>query len=1285
MHVKSDKCAQLQALLRQRIVVLDGPRGTMIQALGLSEAQFRNARFKNHVVELKGNNDILNLTQPEIVYSIHCQFIESGADIIGTNTFNANRISQAEYRTAHLVPEINREGARIARRAADQFGLSKLGRQGFVAGAIGPTSRSASLPPEPSNPAARAVTFDELADAYYEQVSALVAGGVDILLIETVFDTLNAKACLFAILKLYDELGRRLPLMISATLGDASGRTLSGQTLEAFWHSVRHAEPLSVGLNCAFGAAQMGPHLEELSAVADCYISCYPNAGLPDAFGRYCDTPEQMAGLLGQFARDGLVNIVGGCCGSTPAHIKAIAEAVRGVAPRVPPKLEPCLRLSGLEPLTIRANSPGPGVPSSLGFVVVGERTSVAGSPKFARHIQAGEFELALAIARQQVEQGAQVLDVNMDAPMLDGVAAMRHFLYLLGADPAVARVPVMIDSSNWAVIEAGLKCLQGKGVVNSISLKDGEERFLERARLIRRYGAVPVVSAFDERGQADTFERKIEICRRSYKLLVERAGIPAEEIIFDPMVLPVGTGIEAHNNHAVDFLRATRWIKQNLPLAKVIGGISNVSFSFRGNEPVRKALNSAFLFHALEAGLDLAIVNAGALSAYEEIPRELRELAEGVLLNRRPDATERLIEFGQQFVRGAQPVAETKREESWRRGTVEERLEQALIRGIDEYIPEDISEALRKYGTALAVIEGPLMAGMRRVGELFGAGRMFLPQVIKSARVMKKAVEYLRPYLEAGSDTTSGRTKGKVLLATVKGDVHDIGKNIVGVVLACNNYDVIDLGVMVPAARILEAARAESVDAIGLSGLITPSLDEMVHVARELNREGFKVPLLIGGATTSKVHTAVMIAPAYAGPVVHVPDASQAVPVLGNLLSPSGRREFVDRLEAEYAEIRAARTGRKPRLLSLAEARANAPKLTFAGSRLPIPTGVWVIQSEAGDAPCALSDLATAGHARFTTQVVSLNELVRQIDWTPFFHAWELPGSYPSVLSDPVHGPAAQKLFADAQRLLERILTDRLLVARGVYGIFRANSVGDDIEVYADDACAEAAAIFHFLRQQERTEPGRPCLCLADFVAPKLAGAGGVSEGRSGGTDQVGMPVADYIGAFALTTGHGLAELVEQLKREHDDYTALLAQALADRLVEAFAELVHKYITVAFGLGTPSPDISSVQSRGIRPAIGYPIWPDHSEKRILWKLLDVEQNAGIELTETCMMRPASSVCGLVLMHPEARYFAVGKIGRDQVADYAARKRIPLAEAEKWLAQHLGYAPGAEPRGEPPA
>ncbi|RME96399.1 MAG: methionine synthase [Verrucomicrobia bacterium] len=1229
----SERQQRLVEALQERILVTDGPRGTMIQALRLEEADFRGDRFAGHPRPLQGNNDLLTLTQPEAIRRIYREFIAAGADIIGTNTFNANRLSQADYGTEAWVAEMNREAARLAREEADAAGPERMV---WVAGAMGPTNRTASLSPDVHRPAHRSVTFRELVEVYREQARALIEGGVDFLLPETIFDTLNAKACLFALEELFEELGRRWPVVVSVTIADASGRTLSGQTLEAFWHSIRHARPLAVGINCALGAREMRPHVEELSRIADCFVSCYPNAGLPNEFGEYDDTPEHMAEVLGAFAREGWLNIVGGCCGSTPAHIHAIAEAVRGVPPRVPPRIPPALRLSGLEPLTVTPE---------VNFVNIGERTNVAGSPKFRKLILAGDYEGALAIARQQVENGAQMIDVNMDEALLDAEEAMETFLRLVASEPDIARVPVMIDSSKWSVIERGLQNLQGKGVVNSISLKEGEEVFLERARTIRRYGAAVVVMAFDEQGQADTFERKIEICRRAYDLLTRKAGIPPEEIIFDPNVLTVATGIAEHNSYGVAFIEATRWIKQNLPGAYVSGGISNVSFSFRGNNVVREAMHSAFLYHAIRAGLDMGIVNPGMLAVYEELPAELLERVEDVLLNRRPDATERLLEYAEQVKSQGRDKTAAGPDLAWRQAPVAKRLEHALVKGITDFIEEDVREALRELGDPLAVIEGPLMAGMNVVGDLFGAGKMFLPQVVKSARVMKQAVAILTPLLEAAKQSGEG-ARGRLLLATVKGDVHDIGKNIVGVVLACNNYEVIDLGVMVPAEQILQTAREKQVDLIGLSGLITPSLDEMVHVAREMEREGFRLPLLIGGATTSRTHTAVKIAPAYSGPVVHVLDASRAGPVVGKLLGPE-REVFDEANRREQAKLREQRARRTTKLVSLEEARRRPFRPDWSGYEPPRPgfLGIRTVRSASPEGPPA-------------DVTVSLRELAGYIDWSPFFHAWELRGRYPAILDHERYGAQARQLHADARRLLDRLCDETWLEARGVYGFFPAAAIGDDVRLFADDRRETPLATLHFLRQQTDKPADRPFLCLADFVAP---------EG--------GPP--DYLAAFAVSIGWGLEERVRAFKEAHDDYQAIMLEALADRLAEAFAEWMHHRIRREWGYGadenlTPE-ELIAEKYRGIRPAPGYPACPDHTEKRTLWRLLGVEERAGIRLTDSCAMWPASSVSAVCFAHPEAHYFAVGALGRDQVADYARRKGLAVAEVERWLASHLAY------------
>ncbi len=1238
MSNDSNLTERLAALMRERILVMDGPRGTMIQRLNLSEADFRGARFAAHPREVRGNNDLLTLTRPDAIRDIHRAYLAAGADIIGTNTFNANRLSQADYGLEALVPEMNREAARLAREAADE---TRRERPVFVAGALGPTNRTASLSPDVNRPAHRAVSFDDLVAVYYEQAAALLDGGVDLLLPETIFDTLNAKACLFALERLFQERGRRWPVIISVTVTDASGRTLSGQTVEAFWHSVRHARPLAVGLNCALGATEMRPYVAELARRADCFTSCYPNAGLPNEFGEYDDTPEHMAAVLGEFAREGWLNLVGGCCGSTPDHIRAIAAAVRDVPPRRAPEIEPALRLSGLEALTVRPEA---------NFVNVGERTNVAGSPRFRRLILAGEFDQALAIARQQVENGAQIIDVNMDEGMLDSEATMEKFLRLLAAEPEIARVPVMVDSSKWSVLEVGLKNLQGKGIVNSISLKEGEEVFLERARKIRTYGAAAVVMAFDEAGQADTFERKIEVCRRSYELLTRRAGFPAEDIIFDPNVLTVATGIEAHNSYGVAFIEAVRWIKRHLPGAYVSGGISNVSFSFRGNNVVREAMHSAFLYHAIRAGLDMGIVNAGMLAVYEEIPPDLLEHVEDVLLNRRPDATERLVRFAEKL----KPVAQSARataDLSWRRGTVEERLQHALVKGITEFIEQDVEEARQKLGRPLAVIEGPLMAGMNVVGDLFGSGKMFLPQVVKSARVMKQAVACLQPHLEAEKES-GGRARGRVVLATVKGDVHDIGKNIVGVVLACNNYEVIDLGVMVPGEKILAAAREKQADLIGLSGLITPSLDEMVQVAREMERQGFDRPLLIGGATTSKLHTAVKIAPVYSGPVVHVLDASRAAPTAGRLLGEADRAAFLRENRDHQERLRARRARERAALAPLAEARRRAFRPDWSAYTPPRPDflGPRALSTDPADAERGMTPVAW-------------DELAACIDWSPFFHAWELRGRYPAILEHERHGEQARQLLADARAMLDRLTRERWLVARAVYGFWPAQAVGDDVRLFADDRRAGVAADLRFLRQQTEKPADRPFWCLADFVAP-------AETGRE-----------DYLGGFAVTVGHGMKERVEAFKAAHDDYNAILLESLADRLAEAFAEWLHRQARRDWGYGRDeqlaNEELIAEKYRGIRPAPGYPACPDHTEKRTLWRLLDVERRAGIRLTESCAMWPAASVSGWYFSHPDSRYFVVGALGRDQITDYAARKQMPVSEVERWLARDLGYEPEA--------
>jgi 5-methyltetrahydrofolate--homocysteine methyltransferase len=1224
-----DRIDELEALLEERIVVIDGAMGTMVQARGLTEADYRGERFKDHPKDLKGNHDVLALTRPDVLEAIHREYLEAGADIIETNTFSSNRISQSDYGLEGSAAAISRAAAEAARRAVDAY-RADTGRPVWLAGALGPTTKSASLSRDVNDPGARAVTFDELEAAYNEQATALLQGGVDLLLVETVFDTLNAKAALVGIERAFDDAGRRVPVMVSVTIFE-SGRNLSAQTVEAFWISVSHAKLFSVGINCSLGPKQMRPYIEELAAVTPLYVSCYPNAGLPNAFGGFDETPERMSADIGEFARSGFVNIVGGCCGTTPAHIRKIAEAVRGVKPHASNRLEPLSRFSGLEPLVIRPDS---------NFVNVGERTNVTGSPKFAKLIQAGQFEEALAVARQQVEGGAQILDVNMDEGMLDSEKAMTRFLNLVAAEPDVARIPIMVDSSKWTVLEAGLKCLQGKGIVNSISLKEGEEVFKEHARKIRRYGAGVVVMAFDERGQADTVERKVEILTRACRILIDEVGFAPEDIVVDPNILTVATGMEEHNEYAVAFIEATRRIKAALPGVKVSGGVSNISFSFRGNNPVREAMHSAFLYHAIKAGMDMGIVNAGQLEVYEEIPKELRDLVEDVLLNRRPDATERLIAFAES-VKGRERAA--VQEDEWRTGPVEDRLKHALVNGILDWIDADTEEARVKLGRPLAVIEGPLMDGMNVVGDLFGSGKMFLPQVVKSARVMKKAVAYLTPYLEA-EKAEGQKAEAKVLLATVKGDVHDIGKNIVGVVLACNSYEVVDLGVMVPADKILKTAREIGADFVGLSGLITPSLDEMVHVAKEMDREGFSVPLLIGGATTSRAHTAVKIAPAYRHPVVHVLDASRAVTVVGQLKNAEAREKLAadnrlaqEKLRHEHEQKRSA----KP-LLSLEEARRRRTKIDWAGYEIPRPsfTGARALE-------------------------VPLGELVPLADWSPFFHTWELKGTYPRIFENPDWGARARELFDDAQEHLREIVDGKRLVARAVYGFFPANAVGDDIELYTDEGRGGLRATLHTLRQQVDKGEGEPNQALADFVAPR-------DQGR-----------VDYVGAFAVTAGIGIDGLVQSFEKAHDDYGAIMTKALADRLAEACAAWLHRKARHDWGYGRDEAlgvdELIREQYRGIRPAPGYPAQPDHSEKAILFELLDAERNAGISLTESYAMLPAASVSGFYLAHPQSRYFQVGRIERDQVLDYQRRKGLDLRTVERWLSPVLNYEPEAEP------
>jgi 5-methyltetrahydrofolate--homocysteine methyltransferase len=1218
----------LDRAARNRILVLDGAMGTMIQRHNLSEADFRGARFADHAQDLRGDNDLLVLTRPDIVRGVHDAYLAAGADIIETNTFNGTAISQADYRLEALAYELNVEGARLAREAAAAWTAKTPDKPRFVAGAIGPTNRTLSISPDVNNPAYRALTFDQLRDAYKDQVRGLMDGGCDALLIETIFDTLNAKAAIVACEEVFESRGARLPIMISVTITDNSGRTLSGQTIEAFWIAIRHARPFSVGINCALGAAQMRPYLADLAAVATTLVSCYPNAGLPNAFGEYDEQPATTAGILREFAAAGLLNIIGGCCGTTPEHIAAIAEAVSGAPVRVVPELPRLTQFSGLEPLTILPDS---------NFQMVGERTNVTGSAKFARLIKSGDFSTAVEVALDQVRGGANILDVNMDEGMLDSEAAMTTFLNYIATEPEVARLPFMIDSSKWSVIEAGLKCVQGKAVVNSISLKEGEADFLQKATLVRRYGAGVVVMAFDEQGQADTVARKVEICERAYRLLTERAGLDPSDIIFDPNILAIATGIEEHNEFAKAFIEATTLIKTRCPGVKISGGVSNLSFSFRGNDRVREAIHSAFLYHAIRAGMDMGIVNAGQLIVYEDIPPDLLEHVEDIIFNRRPDATERLVEFAER-VKGAGSKREL--DLAWREGTVQQRLAHALVHGVIDFIETDVEEARQQYRRPLEVIEGPLMDGMKIVGDLFGAGKMFLPQVVKSARAMKKAVAYLEPYMAAeklaNGDT---RAQGRIVMATVKGDVHDIGKNIVGVVLGCNNYDVIDLGVMVAQDKILQAALDHKADLIGLSGLITPSLDEMVSVAREMERRKITIPLLIGGATTSRQHTAVKIAPEYSAPVVHVLDASRAVDVVSNLLSDTGRAALAATNREDQAKLRDqhAKRAEKP-LLTLAQARRNRLAIDWASEDLPVPSFL----------------------GPRTIDRLDLQLLVPFIDWTFFFNAWQLKGRVPAIFDHPQYGSAARELYDNAQTLLSRIVREGRLTASGVYGFWPAAADGDDIVVFGDEERSGELLRFNMLRQQEIIADDKPNRCLADFVAP-------LDSGRR-----------DHVGAFAVTAGLGIGTLVEEFERDHDDYHAIMVKALADRLAEAFAEYLHAEARREWGYGADerlSPeDLVAEKYRGIRPAFGYPACPDHTEKLKLFHLLGA-QNAGLSLTESFAMLPAASVSGLYLANPRARYFAVGRLGADQVEDYARRKGSPAEEAERWLSPNLGYDP----------
>ncbi len=1251
---RPDATDALTAALGARILLLDGAMGTMIQRHTFSEAEYRGERFADWPSDVKGNNDLLTLTQPDTISAIHRAYLDAGADLIETNTFNAQRISLADYGMQALAYELNFESARLARIQCDEVTRLDPTRPRFVIGTLGPTNRTASISPDVNDPGARNVTYEELVEAYLEQANGLVDGGVDVLIIETIFDTLNAKAAIFAVETLFEQRGRRWPLMISGTITDASGRTLSGQVTEAFWNSVRHARPLLVGLNCALGAEEMRPYLAELSRVADCFVSCYPNAGLPNAFGEYDETPDYTAGIVQEFAQSGLLNMLGGCCGTTPEHIAAMAALVSGIAPRVRPKIAPAARLSGLEPLAI--------TPDTL-FVNVGERTNITGSARFRNLIRDGDYNTALSVARQQVESGAQVIDINMDEGMIDGVAAMDRFVKLIASEPDISRVPLMIDSSKFEVIEAGLRCVQGKPIVNSISMKNGVEEFIAQATLCRKYGAAVVVMAFDEDGQADNLERRKEICLRAYRILVDEVGFPAEDIIFDPNIFAVATGIEEHANYGLDFIEATRWIKANLPGALVSGGVSNVSFSFRGNNAVREAIHAVFLYHAIAAGMDMGIVNAGALVVYDQLDPRLLERIEDVILNRRADATERLLEIAEEFA-GAGTKTEAANE-AWRELPVDERITYALVKGIDDYAETD-TEELRaliqaRGGQPIEVIEGPLMAGMNVVGDLFGAGKMFLPQVVKSARVMKKAVAYLIPFIEAGkSPEDAGRSNGTVVMATVKGDVHDIGKNIVGVVLQCNNYDVIDLGVMVPAQKILDAAKEHGADVIGLSGLITPSLDEMVNFATEMERQGLDIPLMIGGATTSRAHTAVKVDKKYHGPVIWVKDASRSVPVVAALLSDDQRPGLLADVQADYDALRerhAARSEAKV-LLPIAEARADRTEIDWTGYRPPRPRMITqqVRDSHTDDfhAPTTPTQFVKTFHD------YSIAELREYIDWQPFFNAWEMKGRFPDILNNPASGEAARKLWDDAQVMLDAIIEEKWLTAAGVMGLFPANAVEDDIEVYTDESRREVHTTLHQLRQQSEHRAGVPHRSLADFVAPKSTS------------------LRDYVGAFAVTAGLGSTAKIEEFKAALDDYSAILLEALADRLAEAFAERLHQRIRMEFWAYQADEELdneSLIKERyvGIRPAPGYPACPEHTEKQAIWELLDVKANVGIELTESMAMWPGASVSGLYFSHPQSQYFVIGQLGRDQVEDYARRKGWTVAEAERWLSPNLGY------------
>ncbi|WP_029108830.1 methionine synthase [Mycobacterium sp. URHD0025] len=1238
-NIRPDCTDELTETLRRRIMVIDGAMGTAIQRDRPDEEGYRGERFKDWPSPVQGNNDLLNLTQPQIIEGIHREYLEAGADILETNTFNANAVSLSDYDMAELGYELNYAGAALARAACDEFSTPEKPR--YVAGALGPTTRTASISPDVNDPGARNVSYDQLVAAYLEAANGLVDGGADIIIVETIFDTLNAKAAVFAIETLFEGRGRRWPVIISGTITDASGRTLSGQVTEAFWNSIRHAKPIAVGLNCALGAPEMRPYIAEMARIADTFVSCYPNAGLPNAFGEYDESPKRQAGYVADFAEGGLVNLVGGCCGTAPAHIAEIAKVVEGVPPRKVPEIEVATRLAGLEPLNITEDSL---------FVNIGERTNITGSARFRNLIKAEDYDTALSVALQQVEVGAQVIDINMDEGMIDGVAAMDRFTKLIAAEPDISRVPVMIDSSKFEVIEAGLKNVQGKPIVNSISMKEGEEKFVREARLCRKYGAAVVVMAFDEQGQADNLQRRKEICGRAYRILTEEVGFPAEDIIFDPNCFALATGIEEHATYGIDFIEACAWIKENLPGVHISGGISNVSFSFRGNNPVREAIHAVFLYHAIKAGLDMGIVNAGALVPYDSIDPELRDRIEDVVLNRREDAAERLLEIAERFNTKNSGESDDRAAAEWRSLPVRERITHALVKGIDAHVDDDTEELRAEIAAAggrpIEVIEGPLMDGMNVVGDLFGAGKMFLPQVVKSARVMKKAVAYLLPYIEAEkaeSGAAAGKdTNGTIIMATVKGDVHDIGKNIVGVVLQCNNFEVIDLGVMVPASKILDAAKEHDADIIGLSGLITPSLDEMVNFAVEMEREGLQIPLLIGGATTSRAHTAVKVAPRRTGPVVWVKDASRSVPVAAALLDDKQRPALLEATEADYASLRERHAQKNERpMLTLEKARANRTPIEWQGYTPPVPAqGVGVRDFHDYD----------------------LAELREYIDWQPFFNAWELKGRFPDILNNPASGETARKLYDDAQEMLDTLIKEKWLTANAVIGFFPANAVGDDIEVYTDESRSEVLTTLHNLRQQGEHRDGIPNRSLGDFIAPRETGH------------------RDYVGAFAVTAGLGSQDKIMEFKAALDDYSAILLESLADRLAEAFAERMHERVRKEFWGYQPDEQLDNEaligeKYRGIRPAPGYPACPEHTEKATLWTLMDVKERTGIELTESMAMWPGAAVSGWYFSHPQSQYFVVGRLGQDQVADYAKRKGWTLKEAERWLGPNLGYNP----------